>query len=134
MSLRFGIAAIAMSFVAFTQRPKDETATTQGCILACGAELAVWLFLAFMLQAVGLQYTTASSGALLGSLTIVLVPLLSLLDGRRINQLTWGSVGLATLGTALFVGPNAFSGAFSSFGTWAHCGGWWWWECCIGGG
>lgn len=116
MSLRFGIAALAMSFVAFTQRPKDATAAPQGCILACGAELAVWLFLAFMLQAVGLQYTTASSGALLGSLTIVLVPLLSLLDGRRINQLTWGSVALATMGTALFVGPNAFQGAFCSFG------------------
>jgi len=116
MSLRFGIAALAMSFVAFTQRPKDATAAPEGCILACGAELAVWLFLAFMLQAVGLQYTTASSGALLGSLTIVLVPLLSLLDGRRISQLTWGSVALATMGTALFVGPNALQGAFCSFG------------------
>ena len=31
----------------------------------------VWLFLGFVMQAVGLQYTSASSGALLGSLTIV---------------------------------------------------------------
>ncbi|CAK9067148.1 unnamed protein product [Durusdinium trenchii] len=119
MSLRFGIAAIAMFFVAMSQRPRGVASTdaqNEGCILACGAELAVWLFLAFMLQAVGLQYTTASSGALLGSLTIVLVPLLSLLDGRRISQLTWGSVGLATMGTALFVGPNALQGAFCSFG------------------
>ena len=30
MSLRFGIAALAMSFVAFTQRPKDATAAPQG--------------------------------------------------------------------------------------------------------
>lgn len=123
MSLRFGIAALAMFFVAFAQRRRDARdaadavdAAPSGCILTCGAELAVWLFLAFMLQAVGLQYTTASSGALLGSLTIVLVPLLSLLDGRRISHLTWGSVALATMGTALFVGPNALQGAFSSFG------------------
>ena len=87
-----------------------------GSLLACGTELAVWLFLAFTLQAIGLQYTSASSGALLGSLTIVLVPLLSLTDGRRISQLTWGSVALAFMGTALFMGPSALQGAVGSLG------------------
>lgn len=129
MTLRFGIAALALGAAIFVGRlmsgPQKEAAPTEAraagetmsnCVLICGAELSVWLFLGFMLQAVGLQYTTASSGALLGSLTIVIVPLLSLLDGRRINKLTWGSVGLAAAGTALFVGPNALAGAFCSLG------------------
>ncbi|CAE7346565.1 eif3h [Symbiodinium natans] len=130
MTLRFGIAALALGAFIFMGRfmggEAKDTAPVEAkpagqesmsnCVLVCGAELSVWLFMGFMLQAVGLQYTTASSGALLGSLTIVLVPLLSLLDGRRINKLTWGSVGLAAAGTALFVGPNALAGACCSLG------------------
>ncbi|CAJ1459554.1 unnamed protein product [Effrenium voratum] len=129
MGLRFGIAALALAaFMLFKREDKarvkaTETsgaapASTSGSTTAmkAGAELSVWLFLGFVMQAVGLQYTSASSGALLGSLTIVLVPLLSLLDGRHIHQLTWGSVCLATVGTALFVGPNAISGAIGSLG------------------
>ena len=47
MSLRFGIAALAMFFVAFAQRRRDARdaadavdAAPSGCILTCGAELA----------------------------------------------------------------------------------------------
>lgn len=48
MSLRFGIAALAMFFVAFAQRRRDDAADAadvvhaapSGCILTCGAELA----------------------------------------------------------------------------------------------
>ncbi|CAJ1434788.1 unnamed protein product [Effrenium voratum] len=119
MGLRFGIAALALAaFMLFKREDKAAPASTSGSTTAmkAGAELSVWLFLGFVMQAVGLQYTSASSGALLGSLTIVLVPLLSLLDGRHIHQLTWGSVCLATVGTALFVGPNAISGAIGSLG------------------
>eukprot|EP00437_Effrenium_voratum_P056668 CAMPEP_0181526486 /NCGR_PEP_ID=MMETSP1110-20121109/69511_1 /TAXON_ID=174948 /ORGANISM="Symbiodinium sp., Strain CCMP421" /LENGTH=319 /DNA_ID=CAMNT_0023657329 /DNA_START=28 /DNA_END=984 /DNA_ORIENTATION=+ len=119
LALDFGIAALALAaFMLFKREDKAAPASTSGSTTAikAGAELSVWLFLGFVMQAVGLQYTSASSGALLGSLTIVLVPLLSLLDGRHIHQLTWGSVCLATVGTALFVGPNAISGAIGSLG------------------
>jgi len=95
----------------------DSSTSESGLQFVAGAaELSVWLFLGFMAQAIGLQYTTASAGALLGSLTVVVVPLLSLLEGRQIVQSTWASVGLALLGTLLFVGPEAFGGALEGFG------------------
>eukprot|EP00443_Scrippsiella_acuminata_P031060 CAMPEP_0115209088 /NCGR_PEP_ID=MMETSP0270-20121206/21558_1 /TAXON_ID=71861 /ORGANISM="Scrippsiella trochoidea, Strain CCMP3099" /LENGTH=375 /DNA_ID=CAMNT_0002622715 /DNA_START=105 /DNA_END=1232 /DNA_ORIENTATION=+ len=134
MSLRFGIATLALGAAILACRihasrssPQpspsssvalvDSNAGETGLSFVAGAvELSVWLFLGFVAQAIGLQYTTASAGALLGSLTVVVVPLLSLLEGRQIVKSTWASVGLALLGTALFVGPGAFDGALEGVG------------------
>ncbi|CAK0855162.1 unnamed protein product [Prorocentrum cordatum] len=124
MALRFSIATVAMgAFVVGGRLLQDSTtgSTTDGTRAAAAArptadsgafvvgaaELAVWLYLGFMTQAVGLQFTQASSGALLGSLTVVVVPLLSMLDGKKIGIASWASVGLAVLGIVLFVGPGA---------------------------
>jgi len=125
MGLRFGFGALALGAFTLCKReepPPDHSPEASPSPRSkadgtkAGLELSVWLFLGFATQAVGLQYTSASSGALLGSLTIVLVPLLSLLDGRHIDRLTWGSVCLAMVGTALFVGPKAISGDLVSRG------------------
>ncbi|CAJ1445162.1 unnamed protein product [Effrenium voratum] len=123
MGLRFGVGALALRAFMLTKRKDKEAAPeaapaswADGSTAKAGVELSVWLFLGFATQAVGLQYTSASSGALLGSLTTVLVPLLSLLDGRHIDRLTWGSVCLALVGAVLFVGPSAISRAISSRG------------------
>ncbi|CAK0870634.1 unnamed protein product [Prorocentrum cordatum] len=128
MALRFSIAAAAMGGLAVGGRLLQggaTSSTTAGsgatavaqptssswAFVAGATELAMWLFLGFMTQAVGLQHTTASSGALLGSLTVVVVPILSMLDGKRIGTTSWASVGLAVLGIVLFVGPGALEGA-----------------------
>eukprot|EP00930_Biecheleria_cincta_P042099 TRINITY_DN28954_c0_g1_i1.p1 TRINITY_DN28954_c0_g1~~TRINITY_DN28954_c0_g1_i1.p1 ORF type:complete len:410 (-),score=62.16 TRINITY_DN28954_c0_g1_i1:389-1618(-) len=127
MFLRFAIAALALGAVSAVGHWKDRDKSPDPStvapgdsslmsLISSGTELSVWLFLGFLLQAVGLQYTTASSGALLGSLTMVLVPLLSALDGRKVAGLTWGSVGLACMGTCLLVGPGALTGDLGSVG------------------
>lgn len=139
LTLRFGIAFVALGGAilvrnalaasrkagAGAQEAAAEAAALQHagaganegpCILAGAAELSIWLFIGFLAQAAGLQYTTAQAGALLGSLTVVVVPLLSLTDGRRIGQSTWVSVALAFLGTLLFVGPEALTGAVGGLG------------------
>lgn len=124
MALRFGIATLALSgamaFGKATARPQQaapEAATSSTLEIYKGAaELALWLFLGFLAQAVGLQHTTAQSGALLGSLTVVLVPLLSLLDGRKLSRMTAASCGLALVGTTLFMGPDSFTGAGAEVG------------------
>ena len=65
-------------------------------------ELGCWSFLGFALQAVGLQYTTASRSAFLLYLNVKLVPLLALLlYGRPSPRRTWVSALLAFTGTAL---------------------------------
>eukprot|EP00624_Nannochloropsis_granulata_P000580 evm.model.NODE_12264_length_9147_cov_31.268940.2 len=67
-----------------------------------GAELGVWMFLGFALQALGLQYTSASRSGFLLYLNVKLVPLFAwLLLGRRPTLDVVGSALVAFLGTAL---------------------------------
>jgi drug/metabolite transporter (DMT)-like permease len=131
MALRFTIASFALGVVitvgralkgANNDEPAQPAATSNrsgmsmsSFVLGAG-ELALWLFLGFFAQAEGLKFTQASSGALLGSLTVVVVPLLSMLDGKKISNNLWASVGLAVLGIILFVGPGALDGASGGYG------------------
>ena len=82
-----------------------------------GLELGCWSFLGFALQAVGLQYTTASRSAFLLYLNVKLVPLLALLlYGRQSPLRTWASAALALCGTALLSydgGPPNLGDAWS---------------------
>ncbi|CAE8701283.1 unnamed protein product [Polarella glacialis] len=126
MVLRFGIAALALLAALVALRVKaaatvkvpgtsDKIPLQSGIslgdrtFLAGALELSVWLYLGFLAQAKGLEYTSAQAGALLGSFTVVLVPLLSALDGRPVPKSTWPCVGLALVGSALFVGPEALT-------------------------
>ena len=69
---------------------------------SAGFELGCWSFLGFALQAIGLQFTTASRSAFLLYLNVKLVPLLALLlYGRQSPLRTWASAALAFAGTAL---------------------------------
>ena len=83
---------------ALADAPSPSVASTW----TAGAELGCWSFLGFALQAVGLQYTTASRSAFLLYLNVKLVPLLALLlYGRPSPRRTWVSALLAFTGTAL---------------------------------
>lgn len=75
-------------------------------------ELGVWLFGGYTAQALGLFSTTAARGAFTGTFTVLAVPILVGLSGRRIAPTTWiaaliaiGGVGLLTTsGTEANVG------------------------------
>lgn len=67
-----------------------------------GAELGLWSFAGFALQAIGLEFTTASRSAFLLYLNVKLVPLLSrALYNTPIPPSTWASALAAFCGTAL---------------------------------
>jgi drug/metabolite transporter (DMT)-like permease len=67
-----------------------------------GAELGIWMFLGFALQAVGLQFTSASRSGFLLYLNVKLVPLFAwLLLGRRPSLDVVVFALLAFVGTAL---------------------------------
>lgn len=75
-------------------------------------ELGFWLFGGYTAQAIGLFSTTAARGAFTGTFTVLAVPILVGLSGRRVATTTWiaaliaiGGVGLLTTsGTEANVG------------------------------
>ena len=51
-------------------------------------------------QALGLEYTTAARGAFTGTFTVLAVPLLVGLSGRRVPGTTWAAATVALIGGA----------------------------------
>ncbi|RDI95332.1 EamA/RhaT family transporter [Meiothermus sp. QL-1] len=66
-----------------------------------GVELGALLFLAYLTQTVGLQYTTASRSAFITTLYVVMLPLFLGLLGHRLRWTVWMAAGLAVLGVGL---------------------------------
>lgn len=67
-----------------------------------GAELGLWMFMGFSLQAIGLLTTSAQRSGFLLYLNVKLVPFFAfLLLGRNISSLTWISAFTAFAGTTL---------------------------------
>ena len=98
---RFVIAAVA-SLPWLPGAPWRPDSSNSTAAWSAGLELGAWSFLGFALQAVGLQFTTASRSAFLLYLNVKLVPLLALLlYGRQSPLRTWLSAALAFAGTVL---------------------------------
>lgn len=72
IALRFTLAFVASLIVYFKELKKVKIDEFRK-----GATIGVFLFLAFLFQTVGLQYTTASKNAFLTAVNIVIVPFLS---------------------------------------------------------
>ncbi len=100
--LRFAVAAILFSAL-FHKRlrllPKDA--------LLKGSILGVLLFIGFVTQTVGLQYTSASKSAFITGMMVVFTPLFQLLIERRPPKLgNVLGVVLVTLGLYLLTSPR----------------------------
>ena len=76
-----------------------------GDALRVGSNLLAtdWLFLGYVLQTIGLRFTTASNSAFITVLYVVFVPLYL----RRLGLHTWLSNGIALIGLWLLVRPTA---------------------------
>ena len=101
---RFSLAAIAALpwLPGAPWRPRPAVPSTVGRTWTAGIELGAFSFAGFALQAVGLQFTTASRSAFLLYLNVKLVPLLALLVyGRASPPRTWASAFIALCGTTL---------------------------------
>lgn len=72
-------------------------------VLAAGAVATVFLFLGYVLQTVGLRYTTASNSAFLTALYVIFVPLIM----RRFEPRVLLATAVATAGLWLLVKPSA---------------------------
>lgn len=94
---RFLIGA-AMLFAVFyrNMRSLNRKAIIQGIILG------IFLYAAFALQTVGLQYTTPSKNAFLTAVNVVIVPFLALvLYRRRVDFFELGGAVLAVIGVGV---------------------------------
>jgi len=98
--LRFLLGALLVGggFLLWRLRLRREPA-----VLRASAIATCWLFLGYVLQTVGLNYTTASNSAFITALYVVLVPLILRRFGRRV----WVATGIATVGLWLLVKPSA---------------------------
>ena len=72
-------------------------------VLRASAIATCWLFLGYVLQTVGLHYTTASNSAFITALYVVIVPLIL----RRFDRRVWLATGIAMMGLWLLVKPSA---------------------------
>ena len=94
---RFLIGVIILS-VLFYKKLKQIKKST----LLKGAILGIFLYLAFVLQTVGLQYTTPSKNAFLTAVNVVIVPFIGfLLYKRKIDLFELGGAILALIGVAV---------------------------------
>ena len=98
--LRFLLGAVLVGggFLLWRFRLHREPA-----VLRASAIATCWLFLGYVLQTVGLQYTSASNSAFITALYVVIVPLILRRFGRRV----WLATGIATVGLWLLVKPTA---------------------------
>lgn len=98
--LRFLLGAVLVGggFLLWRLRLHREPA-----VLRASAIATCWLFLGYVLQTVGLQYTSASNSAFITALYVVIVPLIL----RRFDRRVWLATGIATVGLWLLVKPSA---------------------------
>ena len=98
--LRFFVGMIIVLAVLLLARRKlaMDAVTVRVSLIATG-----WLFLGYVLQTVGLRFTTASNSAFITVLYVVFVPLYL----RRLGLHTWVSNGIALFGLWFLVRPTA---------------------------
>lgn len=94
---RFLIGAVILSLIFFKKLYKLKKST-----LIKGALLGIFLYIAFALQTVGLQFTTPSKNAFLTAVNVVIVPFIGfLLYKRKIDMYELTGAVLAIVGIAV---------------------------------
>lgn len=97
LASRFLIGAVILSLVFWKKLHKLTKST-----LIKGAMLGIFLYIAFALQTVGLQFTTPSKNAFLTAVNVVIVPFLGfLLYKRKIDMYELTGAILAVVGIAV---------------------------------
>ena len=98
--LRFllGLIVVCAVLALMRRRLVKDSFTLRISLIATG-----WMFLGYVLQTVGLRFTTASNSAFITVLYVVFVPLYV----RRLGVQTWVSNGIALIGLWFLVRPTA---------------------------
>ncbi|WP_299432649.1 DMT family transporter [uncultured Meiothermus sp.] len=90
--VRFAIATLCFVPFLFHRDPR---------LWRAGLELGAVLFVAYLTQTIGLQYTTASRSAFITTLYVVALPMLLGVLGHRLGWPIWLAAGLAIGGVGL---------------------------------
>jgi drug/metabolite transporter (DMT)-like permease len=93
-----GTVLVAAWFALVRHRLRRE-----GGVLSASATATIFLFFGYVLQTVGLYYTTASNSAFLTALYVIIVPLML----RRFDRRVIAPTTIATVGLWLLVKPSA---------------------------
>jgi len=88
---------------------KPKTKADRRQLLISGIICGILLFAACSLQQLGLLYTTAGKSGFITNLYIILVPLIGVLLGKKVNPLIWVSVVLAAIGLFLLCGTQTMA-------------------------
>jgi drug/metabolite transporter (DMT)-like permease len=91
MVWRFSIAAVVL--LPFVRRDAR--------LWRAGVELGLWLWAGYWTQIIGLQYTTVNRSAFITSLSVIFVPMIAAIRGRRISWLVWLAAVMAVVGVGL---------------------------------
>ena len=96
LAFRFSIATVLLFAVYIARRKPGALAWSGGLVTG------LFLFVGYLLQTLGLQFTTPAKSGFLTGLYIVLVPLLTAVVYRRVPGISeWIGVLLATIGMGL---------------------------------
>jgi drug/metabolite transporter (DMT)-like permease len=110
LALRFGVGAVVLSVLVGRRMFAPSH-------LRRGAVLGFFLFVGFVLQTVGLQYTTPSRSAFITGLYVLLVPLVVLGLFRRVPRASsLVGVVLSAVGLYLLTKPDAAAAAGLAWG------------------
>ena len=112
ITIRFLIASIFINLI-FYKRIKENISKEA---IKCGAILGAFLFIAFVVQTIGLVYTTPSKNAFLTAVNVVIVPFIGFFIYRRkldrigvISSLLTLSIGILSLEKDLSINIETFN-------------------------
>lgn len=109
LGIRFILAFIVLALFSFRQ-----TLALNWPVVKTGSLIGLFLFIGYVFQTVGLQYTTSSNAGFITGLSVVLVPVLYFIMNRRLPRLPIVfSVMLAAVGLFFMsVQPGSFHLAY----------------------
>lgn len=101
-----GSASLLPLIFVLKSKKKKELIPSKKNTLISGVLAGMVLFVAASLQQVGMVYTSAGNGGFITSLYVVIVPLMGLFFGLKVNNQTWAGTILAIIGL-YFLSINA---------------------------
>ena len=124
ITIRFLIASIFINLI-FYKRIKENISKEA---IKCGAILGAFLFIAFVVQTIGLVYTTPSKNAILTAVNVVIVPFIGFFIYRRkldrigviSSLLTLIGIGILSLEKDLSINIGDFLTIICAFGYALH--------------
>ena len=103
MFYRFFVATILSLIIVglfWIFKPKDKKISIN-IFTRHGWILGIFLFGGYLFQTIGLSYTSPSNAAFITSLSVILVPIVLILKGSKLNKTTISAFTIATIGLAL---------------------------------